>query len=140
MKRLQSILPITVTMAVIYTFFHTGCALLKYYPVCMNFFFFSMFTISAFQNNSLIKKLAKRIDPDLTLEQFNTYTRNLTYVWILVTFTNLIMSFSTLFLSDKIWAIYNGCISYMLVGSALMVEFIVRMFYKKRLATIVEHQ
>lgn len=137
MKRLQSILPITVTMTVIYTFLHTGCTLLKYYPVCMNFFFFSLFTITAFQKETLIQKIAKKIDGDLT-EDFEDYTRKLSYIWILVTFTNFVMSFSTLFLSDKIWALYNGCISYFLIGLVLMVEFPIRMIYKRRLKRVRE--
>ncbi|MGN1154295.1 MAG: hypothetical protein ACI4S3_09720 [Candidatus Gastranaerophilaceae bacterium] len=137
MKKLRSILPVTVTMTVIYTFMHTGCAMLKYYPVIMNFFFFITFTISSFQKETMLYKIAKKLDNEIT-EEFDTYMRNFTYIWILVTFTNLIISFSTLFMSDRIWALYNGCISYLFIGTVLAIEYPIRLIYKRKLKCIVE--
>lgn len=137
MKKLRSILPVTVTMTVIYTFMHTGCTMLKYYPVIMNFFFFITFTISSFQKETMLHKIAKKLDNEIT-EEFDTYMRNFTYIWILVTFTNLVISFSTLFMPDRIWALYNGCISYLLIGTVLAIEYPIRLIYKRKLKCIVE--
>ncbi len=137
MKKLRSILPVTITMTVIYTFMHTGCTMLKYYPVVMNFFFFMMFTISSFQKETMLQKIAKKIDSDID-ENFNTYMRNFTYVWICVTFTNLVISFSTLFMSDRIWALYNGCLSYLFIGTVLAIEYPIRLLYKRKLKYITE--
>lgn len=54
------------------------------------------------------------------------YTRNLTYVWAGFTFLNFLISFATVFASEKIWALYNGFISYFLVGTFFIIEYIVR--------------
>ena len=103
----------------------------------MNFFFFITFTISSFQKETMLHKIAKKLDNEIT-EEFDTYMRNFTYIWILVTFTNLVISFSTLFMPDRVWALYNGCISYLLIGTVLAIEYPIRLIYKRKLKCIVE--
>ena len=60
------------------------------------------------------------------------YTKNVTYIWCIFLFFNLTMSIITFFLSDKIWLWYNGCISYVLMGSLFAIEYIVRILFRKR--------
>lgn len=71
------------------------------------------------------------MEPDAD-EAVMAYTRNLTYVWALFTFLNFLVSFGTIFFSEKIWAIYNGFISYVLVGLIFIIEYIVRGFFRKK--------
>ena len=60
------------------------------------------------------------------------YTRKVTYFWCIVTFLNLILSIVTIFLDDKIWILYNGCISYVFIGSMFLTEYIVRIILRKK--------
>ena len=60
------------------------------------------------------------------------YTKNVTYIWCVFIFLNLIMSIITFFLSDEIWLWYNGCISYMLMGALFAIEYIVRILFRRR--------
>ena len=69
--------------------------------------------------------MALLMEPDAN-EAVMSYTRKLTYVWAAFTFVNFLVSFWTVFLPEKIWAVYNGCISYILV------EYIVKINFKRK--------
>lgn len=80
---------------------------------------------------TVIQKIAKTLDGKLE-EPVKTYTKNLTYVWIVFLFFNFLMSVWSLFLPDNFWALYNGFISYLLIGGVFAVELPIRYFFKKR--------
>lgn len=65
---------------------------------------------------------------DVTLK----YTRNLTYIWAIFTFLNFLVSIYTVFLSKEIWILYNGFISYFLIGLIFIIEYIVRINFKRK--------
>lgn len=75
--------------------------------------------------------MALLMEPDAN-EAVMSYTRKLTYVWAAFTFVNFLVSFWTVFLPEKIWAVYNGCISYILVGCVFIIEYIVRINFKRK--------
>ncbi len=131
MKKLKSFLPIIFTLVVICCFYYTKQASLKLYPVLMNFVIFMIFFISSFQEETVIQKIAQKLDGDLT-DEIIIYTRNLTYIWAVITFINLLISFVTLFMSNKIWALYNGVISYCIIGLTFMIEYPIRVWYKRK--------
>lgn len=54
------------------------------------------------------------------------YTRHATRAWAIFMGVNAIISFLTVFLSDEIWMLYNGFISYILIARTMLVEYIVR--------------
>lgn len=87
--------------------------------------FFAVFFSSLFQEKTVIQKIALAAEPDAD-ENVMRYTRNLTYVWAGFTFLNFLISLATVFASEKIWALYNGFISYFLVGTFFIIEYIVR--------------
>ncbi|MBQ9245132.1 hypothetical protein IJ182_02565 [bacterium] len=97
----------------------------------MNFFIFSVFFASLFQKETIIQKFAKILDGMLT-DKTAEYTRKLTYVWCIFLFCNFVFSVITIFLSDKIWILYNGFISYVLIGILFAVEYIIRIIFRKR--------
>ena len=107
-KMIKALAPFIGMFAVIALFHFTDFVLLKYYPPIVNFGFFAVFFSSLFQENVM------------------RYTRNLTYVWAGFTFLNFLISLATVFASEKIWALYNGFISYFLVGTFFIIEYIVR--------------
>ena len=55
-----------------------------------------------------------------------TYTRKATVVWAIFMFFNTVISLITVFLSTKIWVLYNGFISYILIGIMMTTEYIIR--------------
>jgi len=129
-KLLKSIAPFLGMFAVIILFHFTDFPLLKYYPPVVNFGFFAVFFSSLFQEKTVIQKIALAAEPDAN-ESVMRYTRNLTYVWSAFMFVNFVISFATIFASEKIWAVYNGFISYFFVGTFFIIEYIVRIIFKR---------
>lgn len=71
------------------------------------------------------------MEPDIT-DVTLKYTRNLTYIWAIFTFLNFLVSIYTIFLPKEIWVLYNGFISYFLVGLIFIIEYIVRINFKRK--------
>lgn len=130
-KFLKLIIPVFFTFFVIGFFYVSKISAVKLYPVLMNFLFFCIFLASLMGKETVIQKIAKTLDGKLE-EPVKTYTKNLTYVWIVFLFFNFLMSVWSLFLPDKFWALYNGFISYLLIGGVFAVELPIRYFFKKR--------
>lgn len=118
-------IPLIFTLAVILLFHYTQIFAVKFYPVAANLTVFMIFFTSLFTKETVIQKIARTIEGELD-EFTKKYTRNLTYIWCIFCFCNLLISVATVFLSEKIWALYNGCISYIAIGSMFAVEYIVR--------------
>lgn len=132
MKKLSKILLSIIAMQIVILIVHfTKWHFVKFYPVVINFMLFLMFFVSSFAKETVIQKFAKLTEPNIKLKAFE-YTRKLTYVWAGFTFLNFLVSFITVFLSQKVWALYNGFISYMLVGSFFAIEYIIRVRFKKK--------
>lgn len=104
---------------------------LKFYPVIVNLFIFSVFFTSLFCKETVIQKIAKKMDGGLT-DFSRNYTRKLTYIWCLFLFINLSISFVTVFLSPRIWELYNACISYIALGFMFGIEYIVRIILRAK--------
>ena len=104
---------------------------LKFYPPLMNFSIFCIFFSSLFANETIVQKIARKIEGNLT-PKLLIYTKNVTIFWCVFLFVNFLISLTTVFLSNKIWAVYNGLISYILVGCAFILEFGVRIFLRKK--------
>ncbi len=130
-KSLKFFVPILFTFFVIGFFWFTKITAVKFYPVLMNFLFFCIFFCSLFAKETVIQKIARLTDGSLN-EPIKTYTKNLTYIWIFFLFVNFSISVYSLFLSDKFWMLYNGFVSYLLIGTVFIIEFTVRYFFKKR--------
>lgn len=130
-KIFKTIFPMLFMLFIIAIFHCTKCSLLKYYPVIVNFGFFLLFFASSFMKETVIQRLAKLMEPNIKPKALD-YTRKLTYAWAIFTFLNFIISLYTVFLDEKIWAVYNGCVSYILVGSFFAIEYIVRINFKRK--------
>lgn len=131
MKRIRGVFPILFTICVISLFYIKRFVFLKYYPPICNTFFFLTFTLSLFSKETVIQRFAKMIDNNLD-ERALLYTRRVTYVWSVFTFCNLSISIWTIFQSDRIWLLYNGCIAYILIGLLFIIEYLVRISLRKR--------
>lgn len=130
MKKI-SFLPILITFCVIFLFYIKRFVILKLYPPICNLFLFLLFFLSLFRKETVIQKFARMCGDPLEKPAFE-YTRKVTYVWTIFTFINFLISVWTIFQTDKIWILYNGFISYLLIGLLFGVEYTVRVFLRKR--------
>ncbi len=130
--KLRFILPFFLTLCVILLFHYTQFFAVKFYPVIANFTAFVVFFVSSFSEETVIQKFAKMLEGG-TLDDFTrNYTRRLTYVWCVFCFLNLSISIATVFMAEKWWALYNGFISYLALGTMFAVEYIVRVVLRKK--------
>lgn len=98
---------------------------LKLYPVFMNLGVCAMFAVSL-KNKPLAQLVAEKQHIAMT-EKSKNYARKVTMVWVVFMGLNTIISFMTVFMSDWIWTLYNGLISYCLIGIVMAVEYITRL-------------
>lgn len=130
-SKFKAFLPIIFSLGLILFYYFKRIVVVKYYPATIDFIFFLIFFISLFQEKTIIQKIAFKLNPNLNKKE-EIYTRNLTYVWVIFLFFNFLIALITIFLSDRIWIIYNGFISYFLVGSLFIIEYIVRIIFRKK--------
>ena len=127
------IFPVLFTFVVIGIFHFTNFIALKFYPALINLLIFFIFFSSIFTKETIIQKIAKIMEGGKELPEIvKQYTRNLTYVWCVFLIFNFLVSFATIFMSSKVWTIYNGCVSYLLTGMVFGVEYIIRLIFKRR--------
>lgn len=131
LKKLKAIIPVFGTVCVVLLFHFSKIYALKFYPVIVNSFIFCVFFSSVFCEETIIQKIAKKMDGELT-DFSRNYTRKLTYVWCIFLFVNLSISFATVFMSPKVWELYNACISYIALGVMFGVEYIVRIILRAK--------
>lgn len=131
MSRFKFAIPIFIMLLVILIFHYTNWIVAKYYPVIVNFVLFCIFFGSTFSEETVIQKMAKLMEPNIRPKALE-YTRILTYIWSIFMLANFFISLATVFMSEKVWAIYNGFLSYMLVGVFFIIEYMVRINFKKK--------
>jgi len=99
----------------------------KSYPVIVNLSLFTLFFSSLFMSKNIIEIFARKMDPTFTEEGVD-YTRKVCIAWCLFFIFNGVMASVSITFSSKIWALYNGFISYILIGIMFTVEYCVRTF------------
>lgn len=101
-------------------------SLLLYYPVAVNGILLGLFLSSLYGRQSLVERLARLSEPDLPPEGV-IYTRRVTQVWCVFFLCNGTFALYTCLKGDMaLWALYNGGISYLLIGLLMGMEWIVR--------------
>ena len=128
---MRSVFLILFSVFVVLIFYFTRINAIKFYPALVNFVIFLVFFISLFKKQTIIQYFALKFQKELKPEEL-IYTRNLTIIWSLFLFFNFLVATITIFLDDKIWIFYNGFLSYILTGTIFMVEYIIRVIFKKR--------
>ena len=101
-------------------------AWLKLYPVLMSLGSLAIFAATLIKPPSMIERFARLAEPNLP-EAGVIWTRKVTIVWcVFFVFNALIALATVLFASMQLWVLYNGFISYVLMGLLLLGEFILR--------------
>jgi uncharacterized membrane protein len=99
---------------------------LKLYPVLVSVVMLAVFGLSLRHPPSAIERIARIHEPDLPPEAV-AYTRKVTGVWCVFFIVNGCVSLMTaLWGSDRVWALYNGVISYALMGILFVGEWLLR--------------
>lgn len=106
---------------------------LKLYPVLVNLLFLAVFGISLWHPPSVIERIARLTEPHFT-EAAVAYTRRVTQVWCGFFLLNGSLALVTaLWTSTDIWALYNGLLSYLLMGCLFAGEWLVRRQVRARI-------
>lgn len=105
--------------------------LLRFYPVAINLSIALMFAISLNDKLSIIEKIALKMKVYVG-PNGKGYMRKLTGIWAALLACNAVVAgYTALFSSLKIWAIYNGFLSYLLFSAIIVVEYFYRKYYIK---------
>ena len=131
--RWQLIFTVTIggTLAAL-TWIYNSKEFLLWYPVGLNITFLIIFASSLLFPPSIIERIARTFHKDFP-ESAIAYTRNVTIVWTIFFAINIFVSGWTVLNGDmEIWTLYNGLISYIIVGILLGAEFVVRKIIKQQ--------
>ncbi|HKW55190.1 MAG TPA: hypothetical protein VJO12_15970 [Stellaceae bacterium] len=105
---------------------------LKSYPILVSLAFAGLFAYSLWRPPTVIERIARLHQPDLPPAAL-PYLRNVTRVWLGFFLANAAISAATAMSGDlELWMLYNGLISYILMGALFAVEFIVRRHVRRR--------
>lgn len=101
-------------------------AWLKMYPVFMSVGAGIIFASTLIRPPSMIERFARLVEPDLP-ESGILWTRKVTMVWCGFFVVNAAIAlYTVVFAPMKIWVLYNGFISYVLMGILFLGEFVLR--------------
>jgi uncharacterized membrane protein len=116
-------LPPVLGLAVIATNSET---LLRLYPASISASMLILFGTTLLRPPTMIERFARLHEPDLSPIAVR-YTRQVTQVWCLFfVFNGAIATYTALAASREAWALYNGFISYILMGTLFAGERVVR--------------
>lgn len=106
--------------------------LLLFYPVVINLVMLCVFGGSLFTTMPLVERLARLQHPDLP-PQGVRYTRRVTQIWCVFFILNGSVALFTALRGDMpLWTLWNGMIAYVLMGTLMAGEWLVRRQVIKR--------
>lgn len=105
--------------------------LLLAYPVLVNLALCALFGLSLARGEPLLLRVARARGMETPPEAL-PYLRRLTAVWAVFFALNAAVAFATIHLSIAVWAVYNGLVSYIIVGLLIAGEMVFRHYYKRR--------
>lgn len=114
-----------VLLAVLTSIFNDALPL-KLYPALVNAVMLAVFAVSLRFPPTVVERIARLTEPELPPRGV-AYTRRVTQVWCVFFIFNGALALATaLWTTDRIWALYNGLIAYVLMGSLFAGEWLVR--------------
>jgi uncharacterized membrane protein len=104
-----------------------------YYPVLVNAALLVVFAASLVSPPSIVERIARLREPDLP-QAGVVYTRRVTLVWtVFFALNGAVALYTAMFATLETWALYNGLIAYLLIGTVFAVELLVRTVVRARL-------
>lgn len=111
---------------------------LKLYPVVISTTFLFVFGSTLFFQPTIIFRFATLADKSIKgapyENQVKRYCKKVTIIWCCFFILNgSIAVYTTFWCSREVWAVYNGGISYVLMGMLFAVEYLVRILENKKM-------
>jgi uncharacterized membrane protein len=117
---------IAMATAGVYTLISSSSEGLRFYPVLMSAAMLCLFAWSLRQPQSIVERFGRIIYRDFPPEAV-AYTRRVTIAWcVFFTINGLIALWTAVAGSWAAWTLYNGFISYVLMGLLFVGEYAVR--------------
>jgi len=118
--------------------FTDSSIVLKFYPLLMNILLLVSFGSTFFFRPNMIFRFAvmqdKSIKGSLGERRIEAYCVKVTLFWcVFFIFNGSITAWTIFFGSDEVWSVYNGGISYLLIGLFFAVELLVRKTVQKNI-------
>ena len=95
------------------------------YPVVISAFMWGAFLFSLKKGRTPLVELSARAMRKTLNEAEVRYCYQLTVVWAVFMTLHLGVTVFTLFSSHAFWALYNGCISYLLIGTLFLAGLLI---------------
>jgi uncharacterized membrane protein len=112
---------------------------LKLYPVMVSAVLFTVFGFSLWRPPTIVERIARLHEPQLPVQAV-AYTRKVTIAWCGFFLVNgTISAASALWASNRVWVLYNGLLSYVLIGLFFAVEWLLRQRMRARVAAAGGH-
>jgi uncharacterized membrane protein len=103
---------------------------LKSYPILVSLAFAGLFAHSLWQPPTVIERIARLRRPNLPAAAI-PYLRKVTMAWLAFFIANATISTATALSGDlELWTLYNGFISYVIMGVLFVSEWVVRGFLR----------
>jgi len=107
---------------------------LKLYPALVNMALLLVFASSLAYPPTVVERIATLREGQLPPAAIH-YTRRVTQVWCgFFVFNGLAALITALWTSNAVWALYNGLIAYLLMGTLFAIEWLIRTRLKSKLA------
>ncbi len=107
-------------------------AALRLLPVLISLIMLATFGYTLWRPPTMIERFARALDGELSPAGI-AYTRRVTQVWCLFFIVNAAIAlYTALFASIAAWTLYNGLISYGLMGLLFGGEWLVRQWVRKK--------
>lgn len=97
---------------------------LRLYPAVMVLLALVVFAVSL-ARVPLVERIARARGEALDARGV-AYCRKVTVAWVVFLALHLLVTVATVFASREIWAAYNGCLAYVLMGAMFAGEWLVR--------------
>jgi uncharacterized membrane protein len=106
--------------------------MLLFYPALVNFCLCAVFANSLRQEESLLLRMVRARGVPI-VDHIPPYLYRLTALWAVFFAMNGMAAVWTITASMEVWMLYNGLISYFIVGALIGGELLFRSHYKKRM-------
>ncbi len=97
-----------------------------FYPALVSFIFLILFLVTLKKPPNMIERFAIAMGQPSSKE-LSSYTFKVTLVWCLFFILNMMISlYVTLYETLELWTLYNGLLSYCVMGVIFLLEYLVR--------------
>lgn len=122
--------PLALLLVAVSSLLQSSATAILYYPVIINAALAFSFGESLLRGKPIIETIARRSRPNLPPDAI-IYTRNVTILWLVFFLINAAIALWTTRSGDlELWTLYNGGISYALIG----IIFVIERFARRRIS------